>query len=41
MDEAKELGYKKLSLHATADGKALYTKFGFRESAGEMVLSLE
>ncbi len=31
IEEARARGYKKLALHATADGKRVYEKFGFTE----------
>lgn len=40
IEEAKGLGYKKISLHATESGKPLYTKFGFEEIGNEMILNL-
>lgn len=40
LGEAKALGYQNISLHATKMGKPLYRKFGFQESADEMVLHL-
>jgi GNAT superfamily N-acetyltransferase len=36
--EAKSMGYKKISLHATEMGKQVYKKFGFKEKDDEMVL---
>lgn len=36
--EAKSRGFKKICLHATEMGKPLYTKFGFKETSGEMEL---
>lgn len=40
IEEARGLGYKKISLHATESGKPLYTRFGFKEKDDEMVLNL-
>jgi len=36
--EAKNLGYKKITLNATAMGRPLYEKYGFRDAHGEMEL---
>ena len=36
VDEAKHLGYKKITLKATDMGKPLYEKYGFRDVSGEM-----
>lgn len=38
--EAKNMGYAKISLNATAMGKPLYLKFGFKETGDEMVLNI-
>jgi GNAT superfamily N-acetyltransferase len=40
IDEAQRLGYKKLSLHATAMGRTLYERYGFKDEKKEMVLRL-
>lgn len=40
VEEAINRGYKKLCLHATDMGKPIYTKFGFKETANEMVINL-
>jgi GNAT superfamily N-acetyltransferase len=40
IEECKERGCKKISLHATAMGKPVYEKFGFQQAEGEMVLKL-
>ncbi len=40
IEEARGLGYKKISLHATESGKPLYTKFSFKEVDNEMILNL-
>ena len=40
IDEAKEKGVTEISLDATDMGRALYKKFGFRESEECMVLNL-
>ena len=37
VEEAKARGYKKIVLHATSDGRPLYTKFGFEAKNDEMV----
>ena len=36
VDEAKALGYKKITLSATDMGRPLYEKYGFKDSHGEM-----
>jgi len=36
-DEAKERGYKKITLNATDMGKPLYLQYGFEDDPGEMV----
>lgn len=41
VDEAKNLGYQKLCLHATEKGKPLYLKYGFKNTDDEMVLNLK
>ncbi len=41
LDEAKEVGVKKICLHATEDGRGLYEKFGFEGTDDEMILSVE
>lgn len=41
LDEARSLGYKKICLHATAQGRPVYEKFGFRGTDDEMVFWLE
>jgi GNAT superfamily N-acetyltransferase len=38
--EAKERGCHEISLHATDMGRPVYLKFGFKESDGELVLTL-
>ena len=38
--EAKALGYKKISLHATEMGRPIYEKFGFTKVDNEMALNL-
>lgn len=38
LQEAKDRGYKRISLHATEDGRAIYEKFGFRLTGDEMEL---
>ena len=40
LSEAKELGYKKISLHATEMGRPIYEKFGFTKVDTEMALNL-
>jgi predicted acetyltransferase len=39
--EAKDLGYKKIQLHASEMGRNLYKKFGFEEVNDEMVLKID
>ena len=41
VDEAKKRGYKRITLHATDMGRALYEKYGFKDSHGYMVLDIE
>lgn len=38
--EARAMGFSIVRLHASADGKALYKKFGFADSGGYMNLAL-
>jgi GNAT superfamily N-acetyltransferase len=38
LDEAKALGYKKVCLNTTAQGRPIYERFGFRETGDEMAL---
>ncbi|WP_337042530.1 GNAT family N-acetyltransferase [Emticicia sp. 17c] len=40
LEEAKSRGYKRVSLHATEDGRPVYEKFGFRFTNDEMELRL-
>lgn len=40
LQEAKSRGYKRISLHATEDGRAIYEKCGFRLTGDEMELRL-
>ncbi len=40
LTEARIRGYKVIRLHASADGQALYKKFGFIPSEGYMALKL-
>jgi GNAT superfamily N-acetyltransferase len=40
LDEARERGYKKISLHATDMGRPIYEKFGFSGVDNEMELKL-
>jgi GNAT superfamily N-acetyltransferase len=40
LTEAKERGYKKISLHATEMGRPIYEKFGFTGVNNEMALNL-
>ena len=37
VDEAKHLGYKKITLHTTEMGRPLYEKYGFKDVHNEMV----
>lgn len=36
VEEAKKLGYKKITLNATDEGKPLYEKYGFKDVHGDM-----
>ncbi|NMM63013.1 GNAT family N-acetyltransferase [Clostridium sp. P21] len=36
MEYAKKLGYKKVTLNSTDDGRKLYEKYGFKDVTGEM-----
>ncbi len=36
VEEAKQLGYKKITLNATDMGKPLYEKYGFKDVHGDM-----
>ena len=38
--EVKNLGYKTIRLHASADGKSIYGKMGFVDSEGYMAMKL-
>ncbi len=40
LEEAKQRGYQRISLHATPDGRPIYEKFGFRLTTDEMELRL-
>lgn len=40
LTEAKALGFKKISLHATEMGRPIYEKFGFKGIDTEMALNL-
>ncbi len=40
VEEAKTLGYRKITLHATEMGRKLYENFGFVEVDDEMVLNI-
>ncbi len=40
LQEAKDRGYKRISLHASDDGRPIYEKFGFRLTSDEMELRL-
>ncbi len=41
IDEAKNLDYQKIALHASEQGKPIYCKFGFENTDDEMVLYLK
>ncbi|ODU57000.1 MAG: hypothetical protein ABT01_02885 [Clostridium sp. SCN 57-10] len=41
MEQAKSLGYKKVILHATESGRALYQNYGFRDVSGEMAYKFQ
>lgn len=41
IDEAKERGVRRVSLHATVEGRKVYEKFGFQPKADEMVLTVQ
>lgn len=40
VDEAKALKYKVIRLHASNDGKSIYSKAGFNDTGGYMALGL-
>ncbi|MDF7816306.1 GNAT family N-acetyltransferase [Runella sp. MFBS21] len=40
LEETKQRGYQRISLHATSDGQPIYEKFGFRLTTDEMELRL-
>lgn len=40
LQEAVSRGYKRISLHASEDGRPIYEKFGFRSTSDEMELTL-
>ncbi len=40
LQEAIARGYKRISLHASEDGRPIYEKFGFRLTGDEMSLSI-
>lgn len=40
LTEAKSLGYKKITLHATDMGQRLYIKYGFKVTDSEMILNV-
>lgn len=40
INEAKSQNIRRISLHATADGRKVYEKFGFLTDGGEMSLSI-
>ncbi|MGE5604554.1 MAG: GNAT family N-acetyltransferase [Bacteroidota bacterium] len=40
IDEAQNLGYQKLVLHASEQGRPLYQKFGFKNADNEMILNM-
>lgn len=41
IEEAKNLGYETIRLHASSDGRPLYAKFGFVDATGFMQLSIK
>ena len=41
IDEAKSLNYSDIRLHASADGRPVYEKFGFVDATGFMQLSIK
>ncbi|MCL1900873.1 MAG: GNAT family N-acetyltransferase [Firmicutes bacterium] len=41
VEEAKNLGYKKITLNATTVGRKLYEKFGFKEVNNSMVFYIK
>ena len=41
VEEAKNRGYKRITLHATDAGRTLYEKYGFKDSHGYMVFNAE
>ena len=41
VDEAKNRGYARITLHATDVGRPLYEKYGFKDSPGYMVLNVD
>jgi len=41
VEEAKNRGYKKITLNATDMGRPLYDKYGFKDVSGDMVLYVE
>ena len=40
IDEAKALNYKVIRLHASNDGKSIYSKAGFNDTSGYMALRM-
>jgi len=41
VEEAKNRGYKKITLNATEMGRALYERYGFTDAKGDMILYIE
>ena len=41
VDEAKQLGYKKITLKATDMGRLLYEKYGFKDVQGDMIFFVQ
>ncbi|WP_259014159.1 GNAT family N-acetyltransferase [Emticicia fluvialis] len=41
VEEAKNLGYKRIQLHASEEGRPIYEKYGFKATSDEMELRLD